>query len=72
MLVLIPCVGSRGDVQPYMQLALSVQNRHPETKFILGVHKEYVSFVESNGLQTFILNPSIVTILNEASGVDPG
>ncbi|KAI9164362.1 hypothetical protein H9P43_008201 [Blastocladiella emersonii ATCC 22665] len=67
--VLIPCIGTRGDVQPYVALATSVMARDASYRFVLGAHPEYEPFIRGHGLDFFPVSPSIHDALH---GSDAG
>ncbi|ORZ38196.1 hypothetical protein BCR44DRAFT_33994 [Catenaria anguillulae PL171] len=71
--ILIPCIGTRGDVQPFLALAMGLTAAYPRGtfRFVIGTHKDYLPFVESHKeaasiSDTFVVEPSISYLLKES------
>ena len=67
MKVLIPCNGSRGDIQPFVALACGLKSLSSDYEIILGGPEDYKEFVTNHGLEFFSIEPSIITAINETS-----
>ncbi|KAI9137439.1 hypothetical protein BKA69DRAFT_1097819 [Paraphysoderma sedebokerense] len=65
--VLITCIGSRGDVQPFLYLSKTLKNQH-NCQVIVGAHPEFQKFVESYHVQYFEIGCSMVRELQTEDG----
>ncbi|KAI9327503.1 hypothetical protein BDR26DRAFT_875295 [Obelidium mucronatum] len=60
---LLTCIGTRGDVQPFVAIAQGLRNNNPEAAITLAAHEEYEKFVISYGFGFSPLRPSITDVL---------
>ena len=65
MKILIPCNGTRGDIQPYVSLACSLKRLSSDYDIILGGPKVFEEFVTNHGLAFFPIEPSITAAVKE-------
>lgn len=68
MKVLILTYGSRGDVQPYVALALGLKARGHEV--VLATSERFRNFVEEHGLQYGYMNDELLSIVDTDQGKD--
>ena len=66
--LLITCLGTRGDVQPFLAIGLSVIKRFPNTKVVFAAHPEFESFILSfsPGFGFTSLTPSLINLLKNS------
>jgi UDP:flavonoid glycosyltransferase YjiC (YdhE family) len=57
-------IGTQGDVQPYLALAIALQERGYET--VLGASEEFKDLIESRGVEFHSLGPSIQAFLQQS------
>lgn len=57
MKIYIPCIGSRGDHQPFIALGEELKQRGHEV--ILGVHEKYAAFCEGRGIETRLIRGNL-------------
>ncbi|KAJ3030403.1 UNVERIFIED_CONTAM: hypothetical protein HDU68_009217 [Siphonaria sp. JEL0065] len=65
---LLTCIGTRGDVQPFVAIAQGLRSANANCTITLAAHEEYQAFVEGFGFGFAPLRPSITQVLksNEA------
>jgi sterol 3beta-glucosyltransferase len=66
---LLICIGTRGDVQPFLALGLSLMTQYPDSKVILGAHPEFEEFIQSfhSQFQFTPILPSFIDLLKSSS-----
>lgn len=57
--ILITCIGSRGDVQPFLSLALHLRSTYSHT-CIIAAHPEFQQWIEAAGFEFAVIGESMV------------
>ena len=61
-------IGTQGDVQPYLALAIALKARGYSV--VLGASEEFQDMVEGHGVEFHTLGPSIQAFLKDPDDID--
>eukprot|EP00834_Sanchytrium_tribonematis_P005750 NODE_369_length_8668_cov_1.088575.p2 type:complete len:446 gc:universal NODE_369_length_8668_cov_1.088575:5411-4074(-) len=63
--ILITCIGTRGDVQPFVAIALEFVTQYPQYDVVIAAHAEYEPFIKSCHSKFIFepISPSVLELL---------